>query len=177
MCGKPPAAEFGRHNVVDRAIFVLVAAAALGSGIMAGIFYGFSSFVMKALARIAPEQGVAAMNSMTTAVINPSFMLAFMGTAVVSSILGAMSYFRWQQFEGKLMLAGALLYLLGSFGVTMAFNQPLNLKLGAMPPSEAVAFWPQYLESWMKWNLLRTAASLLSASIFVWVLIRRGCAA
>jgi len=161
---------------VDRAIFVLVSAAALGSGIMGGIFYGFSSFVMKALGRIAPEQGVAAMNSMTMAVINPSFMLAFMGTAVVSSILCAVSYFRWQQFEGKLMLAGALLYLLGSFGVTMAFNQPLNLKLAAMPSSEAVAFWPQYLENWMKWNLLRTAAALLSASFFVWVLIRKGWA-
>jgi hypothetical protein len=52
----------------------LVFVAAVGSGIVAGIFFAFSSFVMAALERIPPVQGIAAMNSINVTVINPSFM-------------------------------------------------------------------------------------------------------
>jgi hypothetical protein len=48
-------------------------------------------------------------------------------------------------------LAG-LLYAVVCFGVTMTFNQALNLKLAALSPAQAVVFWPQYLETWMMWK-------------------------
>jgi hypothetical protein len=61
-------------------IDVLTFAAAIGAGLVAGIFFAFSSFVMRALARIAPPQGIAAMQSINVAVINPVFMAVFLGT-------------------------------------------------------------------------------------------------
>jgi uncharacterized membrane protein len=159
---------------MDRALFGLVCAAAIGSGVVGGIFYGFSSFVMKALRRIAPEQGIAAMNSINVTVINPSFMLPFVGTALLCALLAAGAYFWWPQFSGKLVLVAALLYLVGSFGLTMVMNQPMNLKLAGLPTAQALDYWAQYVDAWSVWNHVRTAASLLSAMLFVAALMLKG---
>lgn len=56
----------------ERTLFYLALAAAIGTGLVGGIFYAFSSFVMTALGRISPEQGVTAMKSINVVVINPS---------------------------------------------------------------------------------------------------------
>jgi len=152
---------------MDRVLFSAVLVAAAGSAIVGGIFYGFSSFVMKAFARVTAERGVAAMNSINVVVINPSFMLPFVGTALLCLVLAAGSYFWWPQMSGKIVLVAALLYVVGTFGLTMVLNQPLNLKLAAMPAGQAVAYWPRYVETWTRWNHVRTAASLLAAMLFV----------
>jgi len=47
----------------DRLLFGLTLVSALGCGLTAGVFFAFSSFVMKALGRIQPAQGIAAMQS------------------------------------------------------------------------------------------------------------------
>lgn len=156
---------------MDRAMFFLVFAAAMGSAIAGGMFYAFSSFVMRALARLAAPQGVAAMNSINLVVITPSFMLVFAGTALLCLALAAGSVLWWQQPSGKLVLAAALLYALGNFGLTLAINQPMNLRLGAMAPADALAWWPQYVQQWTFWNHVRTAASLLASALFIAALI------
>ncbi len=47
--------------------------ALLGSALVGGVFFAFSSFVMKALARVPSPEGIAAMQSINVVVINPSF--------------------------------------------------------------------------------------------------------
>jgi uncharacterized membrane protein len=147
--------------------------AAIGSGIVAGIFFAFSSFVMAGLGRIPPVQGIAAMNSINVTVINPSFMSAFLGTGILCLVVGVRSLFLWNQ-GAKLVIVASLLYLVGSFGVTLVFNVPLNNKLASIAdPAQAVAFWPNYLAAWYIWNYVRTAAAALSAVLFTAVLCRR----
>ena len=63
-------------------LYPLTLTAAVGCGLVAGVFFAFSSFVMKALARLQPAQGVAAMQAINLAAINPAFMLALFGTAL-----------------------------------------------------------------------------------------------
>lgn len=157
---------------MERAVLVMTFAAAMGTAIVGGMFYAFSSFVMRALARIAPEQGVAAMNSINVVVITPSFMVVFAGTALLCLALAAASVFAWPQPGSPLVLAAALLYLVGNFGLTMKLNQPMNLRLAAMPPAEALAYWPQYVQAWTVWNHVRTAAALLAAALFIVALMR-----
>jgi uncharacterized membrane protein len=156
---------------MERALFILVCFTALGSAIVGGIFYGFSSFVMKALGRIPPEQGVSAMNSINVVVINPSFMLAFMGTALASLALAIASILWWQHPGAGPVLAAALLYVAGVFAVTMLMNQPMNLALAGMQPSQALAYWPQYQDSWVAWNHVRTVAALLAAILYTAALV------
>ena len=58
----------------------------LGSALVGGIFLAFTSFVMKALARVPAQEGIAAMQSINVVVLNPSFLGTFAGTAVASII-------------------------------------------------------------------------------------------
>ena len=96
MCGAPQIAAYGPGAMVDRVHLVLVFAAAIGSGVVAGVFFAFSSFVMSALGKLPPAQGVAAMQSINLTVMNASFFIAFFGTALVCVVLAIVSGFRWQ---------------------------------------------------------------------------------
>jgi uncharacterized membrane protein len=155
-------------------MLVVVFAAAIGSGIVGGIFYAFSSFVMAALARIPSAQGVAAMNSIIVAVINVSFMTVFMGTAILSLVAGVASLLMWKEPGAKFALAGSIVYLLGCFGVTMIFNVPLNDRLASLADTaQAVAFWPRYLVAWNLWNHVRSASGIVSAALFTAALSQR----
>jgi uncharacterized membrane protein len=70
-----------------RVLVILALASGLGCGLNAGVFFAFSSFVMKALARLPPAQGIAAMNSINVAVITPVFMTALFGTSAACLLL------------------------------------------------------------------------------------------
>jgi uncharacterized membrane protein len=67
-------------------------------------------------------------------------------------------------------VAGAVLYIVGCIGVTIAGNVPLNDRLAEVQPDDAGAesLWHMYLVRWTRWNHVRTAASL-AASAFLLV--------
>jgi uncharacterized membrane protein len=159
--------------MLERTLFTLTFVAAIGSGLVAGIFFAFSSFVMAALGRILPEQGIATMQAINITVLNPAFLTAFLGTGVVCLGLAAGSYVWWDETSGKLLLAASLIYLVGCIAVTMVCNVPLNDRLAAVRPNtpEAAAVWSNYLTLWTKWNHLRTVAPLLSAILFTTALV------
>lgn len=134
--------------------------AALGCGLVAGVLFAFSSFVMPALARLPPAQGIAAMQSINTTVLNRSFLGVFVGTGVVCAALAVVST------HEPARLVGALVYLTGTIGVTRACNVPRNDALARLHPDapEAGAAWGRYVASWTAWNHVRTAASLAAAA-------------
>jgi uncharacterized membrane protein len=157
--------------MLDRATLTLTFAAAIGSGVVGGIFYAFSSFVMAALGRLPSVQGAGAMKAVNVTVINPVFMLAFMGTAVLCLVLAGASLIWWGRTGGMLILAASLFYLVGCIGVTMVFNVPLNHQLAAVAPAQEAALWSRYLDVWTAWNHVRTLASILSAILFTAALL------
>ena len=152
--------------MAERWHFILVLAAALGSGLVAGVFYAFSTFVMRALARLAPAQGIAAMKSINAVVINPWFLGVFIGTAALSLAAVASATYRWGAPGAAWLLAGGILYFAGSFVVTMRGNVPMNeaLATAAVPtdPQAALKLWFDFSVPWTWWNTLRTAFSALS---------------
>jgi uncharacterized membrane protein len=146
---------------------ILILLAALGAGLVAGIFLAFSNFVMPALARLPPAQGTAAMQSINLTVLNPIFFALFFGTAALGLALAALALLG-RAPGAPWLLAGALLYVAGCIGVTMAGNVPLNSALAALPPGgpEAARLWPHYRDRWTLWNTVRAAAALLAAAAF-----------
>ncbi|HEX4572527.1 MAG TPA: hypothetical protein VH184_18985, partial [Dongiaceae bacterium] len=74
--------------MIDRLLFALAFLSALGSGLMAGLFFAFSAFVMAALGRIVPAAGIAAMQSINVTILNPLFFSVFFGTVATSLLLG-----------------------------------------------------------------------------------------
>jgi uncharacterized membrane protein len=153
--------------------FALTLAAALGSGLIAGVFFAFSTFVMTALGRLSPAQGIAAMQSINVAVINPVFLGTLFGTGVVCVVLAAVALMGWQDPGAAWLLAGSLLYVVGDVVVTMAFNVPLNNALAAADPASAdgAALWARYLKGWTAWNHVRTAAGLVATAAFFVALV------
>ena len=65
--------------MMDDVLVVLTLFTALGCGLSAGALFAFSSFVMGALARLQPAQGIAAMNSINVVAVTPVFMTALSG--------------------------------------------------------------------------------------------------
>ena len=59
------------------------------------------------------------MQSINVVVINPWFMTPFVGTAAASVAMAIVSLLRWHDPRAPYWLAGALLYLVGTFLVTM----------------------------------------------------------
>jgi uncharacterized membrane protein len=111
---------------MDRWLVVLTFAAAIGSGLIGGVFFAFSTFVMRALWRRPPAEGIAAMQAINVAVINPAFLGVFLATALISVIVAVGTLVRWERAGTVWLLAGSALYVLGTFVVTVAFNVPLN---------------------------------------------------
>lgn len=143
--------------------------AALGSGLIAGAFFAFSSFVMGALGRLPAPQGIAAMQSINIVVINRWFLGALFGTAVAALALLVLALLDWAALGALPLVLGAVLYLAGCILVTMFGNVPLNNALAkADPASPAGAeLWQRYLRSWTAWNHVRTIASLAAAVAFI----------
>jgi uncharacterized membrane protein len=159
--------------VISHAVFVLIFAAAIGCGLVAGIFFAFSSFVMAALGRLPSDHGIAAMNAINVMVINPTFFLAFFGTAALCLTASAGVAFRWTATGGTLVLVASVIYLAGCIGVTMFRNVPLNNALAAVTlgTPEAAALWTRYLSEWTFWNTVRTVAPVVSAALFTVALL------
>src|ERR671913_835695 len=102
-------------------LFVLTLFAALGCAMMAGVFFAFSGFVMKALARLQPAQGVAAMQAINVAAVTPAFMAALFGTAVTCGALAVWASFAWDERFSPFLLVGSALYLVGTILLTIAY--------------------------------------------------------
>ena len=116
-----------------------VLATALGCGLMAGVFFAFSAFVMPALRRLPAAQGIAAMQSINKLAVTPAFMTALFGTALACVGLAVWAVVAWGQSLAPWVLAGSALYLAGAIVVTIAANVPLNDALAALHPDGAGA--------------------------------------
>jgi uncharacterized membrane protein len=162
-------------NLIESFLFPLTLAAALSTGLVAGIFFAFSNFVMAALQRVQPSTGIASMQAINVTVLNPLFFLFFLGAALLSLVLCAFALLRWQHSSSAWLLAGGVLYVAGSLLVTAAGNVPLNEKLAKLDPSspESVSLWREYVSKWVVWNHVRTIASLLAATAFSVALTRQ----
>ncbi len=153
--------------------------AALGCGVNAGLFFIFSNTVMRALGRLPARYGTEAMQAINEVIQNPLFFVVFLGTAVACLGLVVASLMQWSEPGSALLLAGAALYLVGCFGVTAAFNVPMNNALDRVDASDAAAepVWRDYLVRWTQWNHVRTVACIGAMAFLMLWLYGQGAAA
>ena len=151
---------------MDGLVATLTVLAVLGSGLMAGVFFAFDTAVMPALRRQPKASATATMNTVNVVIVNPVFLLVFMGTTLVCAALVVLAFLS-DEPHAAWRVAGASVYLVGSFVVTAAVNIPLNNRLADVTPAdpEAEATWDDYLTRWTAWNHVRTVSSLAAAGI------------
>jgi uncharacterized membrane protein len=143
--------------------------AALGAGLMAGLYFAFSNSVMGALARLPTAQGIAAMTSIDVVIMNPLFLSVFTGTAALALFLAIAALLGLGVPRPGFVLAGAALYILGNIVVTSVFNVPMNNALAAVAPDSAAGaqLWSVYLDRWVFWNHVRTVSCLAALAAFI----------
>jgi uncharacterized membrane protein len=153
---------------MDGLLVALTVVTALGCGLNAGVFFAFSSLVMKALARLQPAQGIAAMQSINLVAVTPAFMAALFGTAAAAVAVAVWALVDWNAAYGSYLLAGGACYLIGTIGLTIAYHVPRNDALATLQPqhAEVAGRWARYVAEWTRGNHLRAAASLAAAVSF-----------
>jgi uncharacterized membrane protein len=147
--------RIGGGVIATSALFAFLnLVAALGCGLIAGVFYAFSSFVMRALGRLPATGGVGAMQSINVVVLNPVFLGTFVGTALVCGLAMIAALLRWHDQQSVYMLVGGVLYLGGTFLVTIAFNVPWNNALEAVTAEDpgGANVWAKYRVQSTAWN-------------------------
>ena len=147
-------------------IFASTFLSAVGCGVIGGVFFAFSTFVMKALAALPPAHGIAAMQSINVTVLNAWFLGTFLGTGVLCLLATVSSFLAWPKSAAIYMLAGCALYLFGTVLMTMVFNVPRNDALANLDPvsPDSVKLWTQYVAEWTTWNHVRTVGALAAAA-------------
>jgi uncharacterized membrane protein len=145
----------------------LALAATIGSGVVGGVLFGFSAFVMDALDRLPADRSIEAMQSINRRAPTAGFMIAMVGTAVLAVVVGADAAARTGERSGGLALAGALLFL-ASTAITARFHVPLNDRLaGVMTPHGAAEqVWRDYARPWTTGNHVRAALAIAAATCF-----------
>lgn len=140
---------------------LLLAAGIIGTGVVSGVFFGFSGFIMPGLGRLPAPEGIAAMQAINVSAVTPPLMIALFGTAAVCLAIAVEAAMGWGTPGAALRLIAALLYLIGAVGVTIAFNVPRNNVVASLQPdtAEAATLWATYLREWTAWNTVRTIAS------------------
>ncbi len=152
---------------MSEVLYAATLVSALGCGLVAGVFFAFSTFVMPALKRLPTAYGIAAMQSINKLAVTPAFMTALFGTAVACLGLVAWAAISLGERPAALMLAGGALYIVGTIGVTIARNVPLNDRLARLHPQEGAdtaGRWKEYVTKWTAWNHIRAAAALAAAA-------------
>lgn len=146
--------------------------AALSSGLIAGVYFAFSVFIMRAFSKISTTQSIAAMNAINETILRSLFMPLFFGSSIISLCLITVAFAHWGEAGTKLTLIAGAVYFIGMFISTVVFNVPLNNLLARTDPNSdnAHQVWSHYLSNWTKWNHLRTVSSLLTCVLCIWLL-------
>jgi uncharacterized membrane protein len=151
----------------QRVLDATTVAGALGAGVVGGVLFGFSTFVMSALDRLPADRAIEAMQSINRQAPTAGFLSAMLGTAAVAAVLGIDGIRRLDERNGLLLTLGAGAYL-ASFAVTAAFHVPRNNRLAAVavPAADAARVWRDYAGPWVAGNHVRTLLAVAAAALF-----------
>ncbi|MBF6134259.1 DUF1772 domain-containing protein [Nocardia otitidiscaviarum] len=152
-------------------------AATLSTGLIAGLFYAYANSVMPALGRSDDRTVVDVMQKINVVIINPWFMIAFMGTVGFTALAAALHL-------GKdlrtvlLWIVIALVLNVLAFGVTAGFNVPLNNQLEAAGDpagiADLAAVRAQFESAWVRWNIVRAVLHTLAFLVLLGALFVAG---
>lgn len=154
-------------------MFVLITVVAVLSlvltAVVSGVFFAYSNSVLPGLDAVEPGAAIDAMSSMNRAIINPMFLLSFLGPPVTALAAGILIMVDGGMAGGLLFLAAAVVYLLGCVVTTARVNVPMNNALDAAPApadgDEATRVWTGFSIRWTRWNNWRAGLSLVAVAL------------
>ncbi|HKH09752.1 MAG TPA: anthrone oxygenase family protein [Rubrobacter sp.] len=156
---------------------LILACAVLATGLMAGVFYAYAVSVNLGLAEQPDASYVATMNEINEKIQNPLFFPSFFGAAVlpIAALFAHLPRRRSGRF--RLIVLACVLYVGGSFLVTVLANVPLNEELARVatdaPASELARARAAYEEPWNLWNGVRSLFSVAAFAALIGACLMR----
>lgn len=159
--------------MLEGLVTIATAVSAVGTGLVGGVLFAFSVSVLPALRAQPARTGSTVMQGANAAIVTPTFLVLFVGTAASCLLLAATAPFAGQPAT-VLRVVGALLYLLGCLAPTIAVNGPLNGALAATDAASAdgARVWADFLRRWSVWNAVRTVAAAGACVVLTIVLLQ-----
>lgn len=135
---------------------LVLVAATVTTGLMAGTFYVFSCAVMPALGRSDDRTFIEVMRNINDVIENPVFFTGFLGALILTAAAA------WQQRRSpgprRWILAALAVYTV-AFLITSGVNVPLNNALAdAGDPAriaDPAAVRDRFEDTWIAWNTVR----------------------
>ncbi len=145
-----------------------IGAAAIGSGLLGGVLFAFSSFVMPALLRIPPDEGISAMQSINRQAPTFAFGSLIAVTALLASGVGLHAVFNRDQPGAGWTGIGTMSIML-ALAITGVYNVPRNNRLATFDAAtpEAARYWSTFLTEWILANHLRTAFCTIAVTSYI----------
>ncbi len=140
--------------------------ALLGFGSAGGFFYAYSSSVMVGLDASPAAAAIEAMQGINREVRNFWFAISFFGAPIYGAIATVICFLYGLRRVALIVLLATLIYLGGTFAVTVVIHLPLNEALAdvstSQAPDQLVSIWEAYSMKWTPWNTARAVAALAS---------------
>ncbi len=137
------------------------------NALQAGTYYTWASGVMPGLARVGDRTFVDAIQEMNRAIVNPVFMLSFLGAPVVSVVAVVVV-----GGDARGWAVAAAVLAVATIVITFAGNIPLNNAIDrAGDPDEVAdlgAVRRAFEPGWVRFNAVRAVTSTLATAGFGW---------
>lgn len=152
--------------------------ATLMVGLFAGVFAIYANAIMPGLRRTNDRTFVGAFQAIDTAIINPLFLMTFLGGLVFTGIAAALHL--GEDFRSVLpWIVVALVLYVAVVVITVSVNVPLNdgIKAAGNPDGidDLAAVREQFNEErWVGWNLFRALATTIAFGCLAWALVLLG---
>jgi len=157
---------------------VLVSAALLCS-LVAGFVFAFACVAMPGIGSLGDREFLRSFQVMDRVIQNnqPLFVLVWAGSTVALVIAAAIGFGRLTGFDRALLLAAAVVYVVGVQLPTLTINVPLNnqlqtLDLEAMDDPALARARNDFETPWNRWNRIRTALATLTSMMLIVLVLR-----
>jgi uncharacterized membrane protein len=153
--------------LTDRVTEVVVLIAIVLNALQAGTYYTWASGVMPGLARTGDQTFVDAIQQMNRAIVNPVFMLTFLGAPVISVVAAIVvgGDARWWAVASAVLAVATIV-------ITFGGNIPLNNAIDrAGDPGEIAdlgAVRRAFEPGWVRLNVIRAVTSTGATAGFAW---------
>jgi uncharacterized membrane protein len=163
----------GHH---ERHADIVLGAAVIAMGLVAGLFYFSAIAVMPALTAADDRTLVDAMQQMIVKIENPAFFLTFLGAPALAAVALAQARRSGPPGIAGWIVAGLVLYTV-MVVITFAVHIPLNEDLrNAGDPDrirDLAAVRDDFVTPWVAWDIVRTLATTAAFGSLTWALVLR----
>jgi len=148
----------------------LLGTSIITTGLMSGLWYGWTVSVIPGTRRVADTNYVDTMQHINRAIINPAFIIPFMGIPAIIGLAAFLQFRSGDTRRGWILIGALGTYVIGVLGVTIGGNVPLNDALDAFDlagsTDQAINDRRHTYETpWNRWHYLRTAANVAALAL------------